>query len=102
MFLRASEDDFTSRMVGAINEMLLDMLAAIARKDYEDRRRRQAQGIARAKTAGLYKGRPENTEKNAAVTALLREGKTWRQIQAMVPVSKATLAKLSKSLRPAT
>ena len=100
MFLRASEDDFTSRMVGAINEMLLDMLAAIARKDYEDRRRRQAQGIARAKTAGLYKGRPENTEKNAAVTALLKEGKTWRQIQAMVPVSKATLAKLSKSLRP--
>jgi DNA invertase Pin-like site-specific DNA recombinase len=102
MFLRASEDDFTSRMVGAINEMLLDMLAAIARKDYEDRRRRQSQGIARAKTAGLYKGRPENTEKNAAVTALLKEGKTWRQIQAMVPVSKATLAKLSKSLRPAT
>jgi uncharacterized protein YerC len=33
------------------------------------------------------------------VTALLKEGKTWRQIQAMVPVSKATLAKLSRSLK---
>ena len=30
-------DDFTSAMVAAVNGMLLDMLAAIARKDYEDR-----------------------------------------------------------------
>jgi hypothetical protein len=34
-------DDFTARMFEAINGMLLDMLAAVARKDYEDRRRRQ-------------------------------------------------------------
>ncbi|SFQ20245.1 Resolvase, N terminal domain [Mesorhizobium sp. NFR06] len=39
-----SEDAFTGRMFDAINGMLLDMLAAIARKDYDDRRRRQAQG----------------------------------------------------------
>ena len=98
-FLQASQDDFTARMIAAINDMLLDMLAAIARKEYEDRRRRQMQGIEKAKTAGLYKGRPENTEKNAAISSLLREGKTWSQIQAMVPVSKATLAKLAKGLR---
>ena len=81
--------------------MLLDMLAAIARKDYEDRLRRQAQGIERAKFLGLYRGRPENTEKNSAITALLKDGKSWREIQAMVPVSKATLAKLSKALKTA-
>lgn len=46
------------RMLAAINDMMLDMLAAIARKDYEDRRRRQAEGIAKAKLAGRYKGRP--------------------------------------------
>jgi DNA invertase Pin-like site-specific DNA recombinase len=34
-------------MFDALNSMLLDMLAAIARKDYEDRRRRQSQGIQR-------------------------------------------------------
>jgi DNA invertase Pin-like site-specific DNA recombinase len=99
--LGAAKDDFTARMIGAINDMLLDMLAAIARKDYEDRRRRQVQGIQRAQSQGLYRGRPENTEKNAAITSLLKEGKTWRQIQAMVPVSKATLAKLSKALNTA-
>jgi hypothetical protein len=42
-------DEFTGRMFEAINGMLLDMLAAVARKDYEDRRRRQAQGQAKAK-----------------------------------------------------
>lgn len=37
--------------------MLLDMLAAIARKDYEDRRRRQAEGISKAKSEGKYRDR---------------------------------------------
>lgn len=99
VMMSANTDDFTARMFAAINDMLLEMLAAIARKDYEDRRRRQAQGIEKAKAQGLYKGRPENTQKNAAITALLKEGKSWRQIQALVHVSKATLAKLSKELR---
>jgi DNA invertase Pin-like site-specific DNA recombinase len=34
-----SPDEFTARMFEAINSMLLDMLAAVARKDYDDRRR---------------------------------------------------------------
>jgi DNA invertase Pin-like site-specific DNA recombinase len=33
-----SGDEFTGRMFEAINGMLLDMLAAVARKDYDDRR----------------------------------------------------------------
>jgi DNA invertase Pin-like site-specific DNA recombinase len=45
-------DDFTARMFDAINGMLLDMLAAVARKDYDDRRRRQA-GQARAKAEAV-------------------------------------------------
>ncbi|MDP1288149.1 resolvase, partial [Klebsiella pneumoniae] len=38
-------DEFTSRMFEALNSMMLDMLAAIARKDYTDRQRRQEEGI---------------------------------------------------------
>ena len=41
--MAAKADEFTGRMFEAINGMLLDMLAAVARKDYDDRRRRQAQ-----------------------------------------------------------
>ncbi|NYH10449.1 hypothetical protein GGI52_003492 [Pseudomonas moraviensis] len=32
------EDEFTGRMLGAINSMLVEMMATIARKDYEQRR----------------------------------------------------------------
>lgn len=50
-------DEFTGSMIKAINGMMMDMLAAIARKDYQDRRRRQAEGIKKAKEEGKYKGR---------------------------------------------
>ena len=51
LFLKP-EDAFTGRMFEAVNGMLLDMLAAIARKDYDDRRRRQARGSPRRKPRG--------------------------------------------------
>lgn len=44
-------NEFNSRMFVTINDMLLDMLAAIARCDYEQRRERQQQGITKAKAA---------------------------------------------------
>src|SRR6516225_8752828 len=37
--------------------MMLEVLAAVARKDYEHRRCRQAQGVAEAKLAGKYRGK---------------------------------------------
>ena len=40
MMATASPDEFTARMFEAINGMMPDMLAAVARKDYDDRRRR--------------------------------------------------------------
>ena len=55
-------DDFTASMLKAINNMMLDMLAAIARKDYQDRKRRQAEGIIKAKQQGKFKGRQANLE----------------------------------------
>lgn len=48
--------DFSARMLDAINGMMLDMLAAIARKDYEDRRRRQAQGICQGEDGRRLSG----------------------------------------------
>jgi DNA invertase Pin-like site-specific DNA recombinase len=89
-------DEFTRRMAEAINDMMLDMLAAIARKDYEDRRRRQAQGIARAKASGRMKGRPEDAKRNATILALLKAGQSWNQIVDQMGCSRATVAKLAK------
>jgi DNA invertase Pin-like site-specific DNA recombinase len=47
------------------------MLAAIARRNYEQRRQRQAQGIDKAKTAGKYQGRQADTARYAAINRLL-------------------------------
>ena len=89
-------DDFTARMAEAVNGMLLDMLAAIARKDYEDRRSRQAQGIERAKASGAYAGRPEDTKRNAAILSMLRAGQSWNTIIQATGCSRSTLSRLAK------
>jgi DNA invertase Pin-like site-specific DNA recombinase len=96
MMATNSADEFTGRMFEAINGMLLDMLAAVARKDYDDRRRRQAQGQAKAMAEGKYRGRPEDTERNAGIASLLAEGRSWSFIQDMTGCSRATVAKVAK------
>jgi DNA invertase Pin-like site-specific DNA recombinase len=98
MMLTPSTDAFTARMFEAVNGMMLDMLAAVARKDYEDRRRRQVDGIKKAKTAEKYRGRPEDVEKNKHLMKLLESGTPWSTILASTGVSRSTLARLTKRL----
>lgn len=97
--LAGRSDEFTSRMFGAMNAMLLDVLAAVARKDYTDRRRRQAEGQARAKAAGRYRGRVENVERNNAIAELLRKKASWSQVMAATGCSRQTVAKIAARLR---
>src|SRR4029079_12578470 len=92
--MMGSEDASTGRMFEAINGMLLDMLAAIARKDYDDRRRRQAQGSSPGKAQGRMKGRPENVDRNRMIVDMLNQGKTWNAIIAGTGASRSTLARL--------
>lgn len=91
-------DEFTTRMFEAVNAMMLDMIAAIARKDYVERRKRQAQGIDKAKAEGRYKGRPANKERNAALKQMLVSGQSWSSIVKATGVSRSTLARLTKSI----
>jgi DNA invertase Pin-like site-specific DNA recombinase len=94
--LATPSDEFTARMFAALNAMMLDMLAAVARKDYEDRRRRQAQGIVKAKAVGAYRGRPEDVDRNAGIAGMLRSGMSWTAIQGATGCSRATIAKVAK------
>lgn len=91
-------DDFTRGMIAAVNSMLLDMLAVVARKDYEDRRRRQAQGIEKAKEAGVYKGRKQDAELRRKVAELLTEGKSIRKIADLLGCSTTTVQRVKASL----
>lgn len=101
MMATASADEFTGRMFEAINGMLLDMLAAVARKDYDDRRRRQAQGQAKAKAEGRYKGRPEDAERNDGIARMIAAGQSWNSIQAATGCGRATIAKIAKRAKVA-
>jgi len=70
-------------------------------KDYTDRRRRQAQGIAKAKGLGIYRGRPEDTERNAGIADMLAKGVSWTTIQKTTGCSRATIAKVAaRRLKP--
>ena len=97
-FIETNEDEFTHRMLSAINGMMLDMLAAVARKDYEDRRRRQSQGIEKAKQSGKYKGRPQNTVLRRNITALLRDGCSIREITNNLNCSNKTVINVKKEI----
>lgn len=94
--MQPDANEFTARMMDAINSMMLDMLAAIARKDYEDRRRRQRQGVEKAKDDGVYRGRPENAKRNAALIAMLNSGQSWNSIISATGCSRSTLARLKQ------
>ncbi len=76
--------------------MLLDMLAAISRKDYEDRRRRQAQGITKAQEGGKYRGRQEYPKLHENIRVLLDSGKSYSEIVSLLNCSRSTIAKISK------
>jgi DNA invertase Pin-like site-specific DNA recombinase len=91
-------DDFTKGMIAAVNTMLLDMLAVVARKDYEQRRERQAQGIAKAKDNGLYKGRPVDSELHNKIAILLGDGKSIRAVASLLDCSTTTVQKVKASV----
>lgn len=91
--VKSSAGDFDSRILAAINDMLIEMLAAIARRDYEQRRERQAQGIAKAKTEGKYVGRKANTKQYQSILRLLDSGHTYREIEETLSCSSSTIAR---------
>lgn len=92
-------DEFTGRMLSAINDLMLDMLAAIARKDYEDRRRRQKEGILKARSEGRYRGRPIDIELQQKVEGMLSDKKSYDYIQHILGCSRSTISKVSKRLK---
>lgn len=94
-----SETDFTGTILQAVNAMMLDMLAAVARKDYDDRRRRQSQGIAKAQSDGKYNGRQPDLKRHQHIASLLKTGHSYSDIQDMLGCSRHLIASISKVIR---
>lgn len=91
-------DEFTGRMLGAINSMLVEMMVAIARKDYEQRRERQAQGIEKAKAEGKYQGRPVDEDLHKRVKELLKAGLGVRATARHATCSTTTVLRIRDNL----
>lgn len=89
-------DAFTSRILVAINDMLLDMLAAVARKDYDDRIRRQRQGIQKAKDASRYQGKSIDQNKHKRILACIAKGMSIREAAEATGTSTATVQRAKK------
>lgn len=90
-------DEFTQAMLKAVNGMMLDMLAAIARKDYEDRRRRQKEGIAKAKVAGKYRGRRADEQLHQKIIELrVKNKQSIRDTARLCDVSERTVIRIVK------
>lgn len=94
MTAQGARDEFTRGMMQAVNSMLLEMLSVIGRKDYEDRRRRQAQGIDRAKAQGKYVGRPADTARHESIRKMLASGMSYSEIQKAMGCGRALIAKV--------
>lgn len=89
-------DGFTDRMLDAVNAMLMDMLAAVSRKDYEDRRRRQAEGIEKAQQEGRFKGRQPDMKLHRKILELRRQGNSIRKTAELLGCSPATVQRAEK------
>lgn len=98
---KVTTDEATQGLLDAVNRMLLDMLAVVARKDYTDRRRRQAQGIEKAKAEGLYRGRQADTKRHAQILDMLDRGMSWSQVCEVTGASRSTLSRIVNARRVA-
>lgn len=95
----AGDDGYQEWMTRALSQMLLDFLAATARKDYEIRRTRAAQGIAKAKAAGLYKGRPRDERLHARIRECLDRGMSVRGTARLLECSTSTVNRCRSALK---
>ncbi|MTI13190.1 recombinase family protein [Sansalvadorimonas verongulae] len=100
MVLNASSGGLVGDILVHVNNLLLEILATTARKDYEDRRRRQAEGIAKAKAEGRLTGRkanPETVKKCAYAVELLGKGLKKEEAARAAGIGVATLYRYLKA-----
>lgn len=88
--------DVRGVVLDALNSMLLDIAAAWARDDYETRRKRQQQGIEKAKKRGIYGGKPPNTALHNKILKYAQKGHTTGEIAALAGCSRSTVLRVTR------
>lgn len=92
-----SGDELTSNILGIINNMLLDIMATMARIENDKRKERIMQGQQRAKAAGkVIGGRSKNTEIRERLAGYLEKGLSVEDMAKLAGCSKATVFRIKK------
>ncbi len=86
-------------IIKLITDLLIDVFALMARDDYETRRKRQAQGIAKAKSEGKYKGRAPNHELREKIKIMLENKMPWSAIKKTLGCSSSTISKVRTEMK---
>lgn len=85
--------------MSSVLQLNILILAAIARKNYEDRRNRQMQGIALAKSEGKYVVHRKDTEKRKIIASLLKSGPSYSETQVTAKCSRQLIEVMAKEAK---
>lgn len=88
---------FTVDQSNPMNTLMLNLLGSVYQFEREMMLERQREGIAKAKSAGKYKGRPLPVS-STEVIALLEQGTSIRNIANQLEISTTTVQKIKKSI----
>jgi DNA invertase Pin-like site-specific DNA recombinase len=100
--LPKAEEGIAGIVMESMQAMLLKMALYQCRADYETRREPQKQGIAIAKTNGVYKGRRPDTVANAKIVELRGLGYTIAKVATTLNVSESQVKLVLKKAAAAT
>jgi DNA invertase Pin-like site-specific DNA recombinase len=92
-------DDFMRSILSAINNMLLEILAASAYKEYRERERKQKEGIQKAQKEGLYHGRQPDLASHDRISSFTEAGFSINKTAEAVGVSRSTVIRVRKKLK---
>lgn len=87
---------FTSEQ-NASQDLMLSMMGAVAQFERSMIKERQREGIAKAKEAGVYKGRTKTIDDAAIRNAMAQEGASYRKVAASLGISVSTVQRAMKS-----
>ncbi|RCU43818.1 resolvase [Corallincola holothuriorum] len=89
---------FSANDTSPMSELMLNMLGAVAQFERSMIKERQAEGIAKAKDKGVYKGRTSDMRRNAEIHKLKGEGLTNTAIAKQVGCSPKTVQRVLKQV----
>lgn len=90
---------FTSDASNPMNELLLNMLSSVYQFETAIRKERQIEGIEKAKSKGIYKGRTTEMRKQREVLEMVESGVSQRKIAKELKISLSTVQRILKKAK---